>query len=41
MAAVGGSAFGYHAHHMLYVLFDYGLNVKVCVAIGLAQVRCR
>ena len=24
---------------MLYVLFDYGLNVTICVAVGLAQVQ--
>ena len=27
-----------HFHHMLFVLFDYGLNVKICVVAGLAQV---
>jgi hypothetical protein len=24
---------------MLYVLFDYGWNVTLCIGIGLAQVR--
>ena len=39
LAAAGGLAIGYHAHHMLYILFDYGLNVGICVVIGLLQVR--
>jgi Per1-like family len=39
LAAAGGGAFAYHAHHMLFVLFDYGWNVTLCIAVGLAQVR--
>lgn len=35
----GGAAYGCHVHRMLWVLFDYGLNVAICVAIGLIQVR--
>ena len=40
LAAVSGGALAYHAHHMLYVLFDYGWNVTLCIGVGLAQVRC-
>ena len=27
----------FHCHRMLHVLFDYGLNVKLCVAAGVVQ----
>ena len=27
----------YHCHRMLHVLFDYGLNVKLCIAAGAVQ----
>ncbi len=38
LGLLGGAAYAYHVHHMLHVLFDYGLNVTVCVVIGLLQV---
>ena len=37
LGAFGAAAFLYHVHHMLTVLFDYGLNVALCVAAGVAQ----
>jgi hypothetical protein len=37
LAVVGGGAFAYHAHRMLYVLFDYGWNVTLCIGVGIAQ----
>eukprot|EP00887_Chlorella_sp_A99_P003462 scaffold7.g3462.t1 len=39
-AALGAAialALARHVHHMLFVLFDYGLNVQMCIAAGLVQ----
>eukprot|EP00798_Chlamydomonas_sp_ICE-L_P032237 gene32237-16802_t len=27
----------YHLHYMLFIKFDYGLNVQICIVLGLAQ----
>ena len=37
VAAPLAAFFARHAHHMLYVLFDYGYHVKVCLAAGAVQ----
>ena len=37
LGACGAAALLYHAHYMLTVLFDYGLNVALCVAGGAVQ----
>lgn len=37
LGSFAAAAFCYHAHHMLFVLFDYGLNVALCIALGGVQ----
>ena len=37
LGGVATAAFLYHANHMLTVIFDYGLNVALCVAAGAVQ----
>lgn len=37
LGSVGSAAFLYHANYMINVLFDYGLNVALCVAAGAIQ----
>jgi hypothetical protein len=37
LAAALAAALGLHVHHMAFVLFDYGYNMRVCILLGVAH----
>jgi hypothetical protein len=37
LACVAMGALATHVHHMAFVRFDYGLNMRLCVALGVAH----